>query len=54
VLDRLETRHKITATESSWDATAGRTHVRLSVSILNTDDDIDRALAGVQECAAAL
>lgn len=49
VLDVLAKKHAIRGTESSWDATAGRTHVRLSVSILNEDADIDDVLTAIND-----
>ena len=34
----------ILVTESGWDATAGRTHVRVSVTFLNTEEQVDELL----------
>lgn len=52
VLERLQKDHGIRGTESSFDATAGRTHARLSVSILNSESDIDRALSALDAMSA--
>ncbi len=43
IVDLLD-QNSVRVTESGWDATAGRTHVRFSVSILNFPDEIERAV----------
>jgi selenocysteine lyase/cysteine desulfurase len=43
VLAHLKTQ-KVIASSSAWDYTAGRSHVRFSISVLNSLDDIDAAL----------
>jgi selenocysteine lyase/cysteine desulfurase len=48
VVDRLLSDHSIHATESGWDATAGRTHARFSPSILNSEAEIDTSLRAVE------
>jgi isopenicillin-N epimerase len=40
---------RIRITESSWDAMTGRTHARLSISILNSEDEVDRLVDEVSQ-----
>lgn len=53
VLEALKKEHGIRGTESSFDAAAGRTHARLSVSILNSDADIDEAVSALEAIRAS-
>jgi selenocysteine lyase/cysteine desulfurase len=39
----------VLATESAEDPTAKRTHVRFSISLLTTKDDVDRAVSALAE-----
>jgi selenocysteine lyase/cysteine desulfurase len=53
VVEELLTTDSVRATESGWDAAAGRTHARFSPSILNSEAEIDRAIRAVKRLALA-
>jgi len=52
VLEHL-TREKIVASQSAWDSTADRSHVRFSVTALNTEPEVDRAVHAIASLLAA-
>ena len=49
----LAGKKRISATQSAFDMTGGRTHVRLSPAIFNTDEEVVAAIDAVSEIAGA-
>jgi selenocysteine lyase/cysteine desulfurase len=53
VVRRLRDEFHISATESAFDITGGRSHVRFSPAVFNTEDEIRRAAEAVRQIAGS-